>query len=93
MFTICTNNYIAKVLVFNVLNAYKAEDVSVLYEKVSKQVETDEIRLWCRALSAYTPVTKAEKTIYDALMKEADYEMDELALAEYLKWETYAHMN
>ena len=96
MFTICTNNYIAKVLVFNVLNSYKkTEDVTALYEKACAQVKTgaytldtyNEFKLWHRALSAYAPTTKSEQTVHKAMMNAVQFELDDL---ECIKQEMYA---
>jgi len=98
MFEIRTKNYIAKVIVFNALNAYiKTKEAVALYRKACKQSKTgkiildtiDEIKLWNKVLYAYQ-CKPSEQKVYDAMSKYVASVVDDIEDAEYLRWEMYA---
>ena len=98
MFEIRTENYIAKIIVFNALNVYiKTKEAVALYRKACKQSKTgkivldtiDEIKLWNKVLYTYR-CKPSEQKVYDAMSKHAAAVVFDIEDAECLKWEMYA---
>ena len=98
MMEIRTESYIAKVVMFNVMNSYeKCKEAVALYRKACEQhktgkitLETDnEIRLWDKMLNAYQPKTTEQK-VHNAMRNYADMVLNDIEELEYLEWERYA---
>ena len=83
-FEIRVESYIAKVVMFNVMNNYiENKEAVALYRKACKQHKTgsviletaDEIRLWNKMLITYQPKTTEEK-VYNAMLRKSNSGID-----------------